>query len=128
MADSFSFAAPVRSPETERFWDAAREGKLLIKQCDACGETFFYPRALCPFCLSDSSWIETSGVGTVYSYTHVHLRDDGYVLALVTLAEGPTMMTNILAPDPAQISVGQQVRVQFAPSTGDDPIPVFAPI
>ena len=45
--------APQPNPETKRFWDAAGEGKLLVKVCRACGQAHHYPRALCPFCFSD---------------------------------------------------------------------------
>lgn len=127
MGESFKPPAPVRNPETEQFWDAAREGKLFIKQCNACGATFFYPRSLCPFCMSETSWIESSGAGTVYSYTSVYNREGSYVLALVTLAEGPTIMTNVLTKDADSVTVGQLVRVEFQETTGEDPVPVFVP-
>jgi uncharacterized OB-fold protein len=42
--------APTVYPETKAFWDAAGEGRLLVKQCDDCGEHHHYPRAACPFC------------------------------------------------------------------------------
>jgi uncharacterized protein len=47
--------APSVNPETKPYWDAAAEGKLLIKKCTACGELHFYPRAHCPFCFSDET-------------------------------------------------------------------------
>jgi uncharacterized OB-fold protein len=67
MADR-TIPAPQPNLETQAFWDAAAEGKLLIKKCNACGEVHFYPRALCPFCFSDQTvWQEASGQGTVYT-------------------------------------------------------------
>jgi uncharacterized OB-fold protein len=128
MTDTtFKPASPVRNPETERFWDAAREGKLLLKKCNSCAEVFHYPRSLCPFCFSESSWIESAGLGVIYSYTAVNLRADPYVLAMVTLAEGPTIMTNIIG-DAAGLKVGQPVRVQFVETTGEERLPFFAPV
>jgi uncharacterized OB-fold protein len=127
MEEGFKPASPVRSVENERFFDAAREGKLMLKQCNSCKEVFHYPRALCPFCLSESSWIESSGSGVIYSYTEVHMRGGGYVLGMVTLAEGPTMMTNILTPDPSKLAIGQKVRVQFIETAGEERLAVFAP-
>ena len=41
--------APTVYPETKAYWDAAGEGRLLVKQCDDCGEHHHYPRAACPF-------------------------------------------------------------------------------
>ncbi len=128
METASKMPAPARNPETDRYWDAAREGRLLIKQCDSCGEPFHYPRALCPFCLSDSSWIEASGEGEIYSYTIVPLRDEPYVVAFVALAEGPVMMTNIVTADPQSLRIGQPVRVSFAATMGEDPVPVFVPV
>jgi hypothetical protein len=51
MADR-KITAPQPNLETQAFWDAAAEGKLLIKKCNSCGEVHFYPRANCPFCFS----------------------------------------------------------------------------
>ena len=41
--------APSVNPETQQFWDATGQGKLLYKKCAACGEPHFYPRPHCPF-------------------------------------------------------------------------------
>lgn len=128
MDDAFKPDSPVREPETAPYWDGAREGRLLIKQCDSCAITFHYPRTQCPFCLSDSSWIDTAGNGTIYSYSTVHAREGAYVLAWVTLAEGPSMLTNILTPDPTALQVGQAVRVDFIETKGEERLPVFVPV
>jgi len=127
MAEHYTPVSPVRDPDNAPFYDALREGKLLIKTCDACNEAFFYPRSLCPFCLSESSWIEASGQGNIYSYTEVTTRSGTYVLALVTLSEGPTMMSNILTDTPATIAIGQRVRAEFVETTGSEMLPVFVP-
>ena len=41
-------SAPAVNLETQPFWDATAEGKLLIKKCTACGEPHFYPRTHSP--------------------------------------------------------------------------------
>ena len=120
--------APPVSPETKAFWDAAAEGRLLLKRCDACGEPHYYPRAACPFCGSDrTSWQEASGRGTIYSYSVFRRAPVPYAIAYVTLEEGPTMMTNIIDSDLDAIRIGQRVRVRFAPTDGGPPVPMFAP-
>ena len=59
-----TYPAPEPNPETKRFWEAAAQGQLLIKKCQACGEVHYYPRALCPFCGSDrTDWQPASGRG-----------------------------------------------------------------
>jgi uncharacterized OB-fold protein len=50
-----------------------------------------------------------------------------YAIAYVTLAEGPTMMTNIVDCDFDRLRVGQAVKLTFRDSEGGPPLPVFAP-
>ncbi|HUG36012.1 MAG TPA: Zn-ribbon domain-containing OB-fold protein [Candidatus Limnocylindrales bacterium] len=119
---------PVPSVETQPFWDAATAGKLLAKRCTACHQTHFYPRAICPFCGSDQTeWTEASGRGTVYSYSVFRRAPIPYAIAYVTLAEGVSMMTNIVDCDLDTIRIGQAVRVVFKPSDGGPPVPMFTP-
>jgi uncharacterized OB-fold protein len=121
--------APEPNPETKPFWDAAAEGKLLIKRCRACGEAHYYPRALCPHCFSaETAWQEAKGEGTIYSYSVVRRGAPvPYAIAYVTLAEGVTMMTNIVDCDLDAVRIGQRVRVVFKPSEGGPPVPMFTP-
>ena len=121
--------APEVTPETQPFWDAAAEGRLLIKRCGVCGEAFYYPRALCPFCLSaDTQWFETSGAGAIYSLSTMRRGPDApFTLAYVTLDEGPAVLTNIATDDHDALAIGTRVRVRFVPSEGGAPYPMFAP-
>jgi uncharacterized OB-fold protein len=120
--------APEPNPETKPFWDAATEGRLLIKKCVTCGQVHFYPRAICPFCGSDKTeWVTASGRGTVYSYSVMRRVPIPYALAYVTLAEGVSMMTNIVDGDLDAIRIGQPVMVAFKPSEGGPPVPMFRP-
>jgi uncharacterized OB-fold protein len=122
------YPAPQPNLETQAFWDAAAEGKLLIKKCDSCGELHFYPRAHCPFCFSDrTSWQQASGKGTIYTYSVMRRAPIPYAIGYVTLAEGPTMMTNIVDCDLNSIRVGQAVKLAFKPTEGGPPVPCFAP-
>lgn len=120
--------APEPNVETQPFWDAAAAGKLLIKRCGACGEPHYYPRALCPFCLSAATrWEETAGTGAIYSLSAMRRgKDAPYTLAYVTLDEGPAVLTNLVG-DPDTLAIGQRVRVQFAATDGGPPVPMFAP-
>jgi uncharacterized OB-fold protein len=121
-------AAPAVNLETQPFWDATAQGKLLIKKCTACGEPHFYPRGHCPFCFSDKTeWVEASGNGTIYTYSVMRRAPIPYAIAYVTLAEGPTMMTNIVDCDLDSIKIGQAVRLIFRPSEGGAPVPMFTP-
>lgn len=120
--------APLTLPDTQAYWDAANEGRLMIKRCDDCGEPHHYPRDVCPFCMSTrTSWLACSGKGTVYSYSTMRRGDLVYTLAYVTLDEGPTMMTNLVDCDPASLGVGQAVRAVFKPAENGQAVPMFTP-
>lgn len=120
--------APRPHPETEAFWQAASKGELLLKKCTACGEIHYYPRAICPYCLSDQTeWVKASGRGTIYSYSTMGKPETAYTLAYVALAEGVTMLTNLVDCEPASLSVGLGVRVVFKPSDDGPPVPMFTP-
>jgi hypothetical protein len=120
---------PAVSQETEAYWDAAAKGKLLVRKCTACGQAHHYPRTICPFCFSDKTeWVESKGVGTIYSYSVMRRAPVPYAIAYVTLAEGPTMMTNIVDCDLDGIKIGQKVKLVFKPTEGGPPVPCFAPV
>lgn len=120
--------APQPSPETAAYFDAAKEGRFLVKRCRACGEAHHYPRALCPFCFSDETeWQEASGSGVIYSYSVMRRAPVPYAIAYVTLEEGPTMMTNLVDCDFDALAIGQKVRVVFRPTDGGAPLAMFTP-
>jgi uncharacterized OB-fold protein len=120
--------APPVNPETKPFWDAAAKGQLLIKVCTACNQPHFYPRSICPFCMSDKTeWRPASGRGTIYSFSVMKRAEVPYAIAYVTLEEGPTMVTNIVDCDLDGIRIGQRVAVAFKPTDGGPPVPMFSP-
>lgn len=117
-----------RKGDSEVYWQALREKKLILPKCNACGETYFYPRPFCPFCMSDDTgWIDASGRGTIYSFTVTARAPMFKVPAMVTLDEGPTMMTAIVAVDPTDIAIGQEVTIDFSEMPEGVVIPVFRP-
>ena len=111
--------APRVLPETQAYWDSANTGQLLVKKCLDCGEFHHYPRDICPHCLSvNTVWEQAAGTGTVYSFSTMGKGEAAYTLALVTLDEGVTMMTNLVDCDVSSVQIGQRVRVVFKPSGG----------
>lgn len=128
MADPAPLMHPAINPETAEYWQAAAEGKLLVKHCNACGHDHFYPRAHCPHCRSlDTSWKQASGRGTLYSYSVMRRVSPPFAVAYVTLEEGPTMFTNVIDCNFDALTIGQPVQAAFA--TGEDGLirPVFTP-
>lgn len=106
---------------------ALAEGRLLIKRCAECGKPHYYPRPYCPFCLSDKTgWEQASGAGTVYSWSVERRAQPPYVIAFVTLAEGPTILTNLVDTDPDSVTIGQAVTLVLEEREGAV-VPLFRP-
>jgi uncharacterized protein len=126
---SRKIASPVVNAESQPFWDAARAGRFMIPICAACGKAHWYPRAICPFCASDKiEWRQASGQGTIYTFSFMRRVKEPYVIAHVTLAEGPTMLTNIVDCDFEKVGIGQSVTVVFKEAEDGPPVPMFRPV
>jgi uncharacterized OB-fold protein len=126
---------PQPTPETLPFWEGAAGGELRLQRCRSCEQWYFYPRPFCPRCSSeDVEWKTASGnarlVSYVINYRPLPPFDTGtpIVVALVELAEGPRMMTNItgVEPEPSALELDMALRVAFTPR-GDYALPVFTP-
>ena len=132
MADVMTrkIPAPAVTLETQAFFEAAAEGRFLIKRCTACGEAHWYPRAMCPFCHSDQTvWEESPGTGVIYTYSVMWRSPTGpYAIGYVTLDEGVSLMTNFVDVAPDGLKIGMKVKVKFQPTENGPPVPVFVPI
>jgi uncharacterized OB-fold protein len=130
---------PIIDAASAPYWDGARQGRLLIAECGACGTVHHYPRPFCPHCWSDDVHpLRASGTGTLYTYSTVYANDLPpfrerlpYVAAIVELAEGPRVMTTIEGAQPDVLRVGMAVTASFRPVDADDPespyLTVFTP-
>lgn len=128
MSGQRKIAAPAVNVETQAFWEAAADGRFLLRRCTVCGKTHWYPRAICPFCFGDATeWFEASGRGTIYSLSVMRRAEVPYAIAYVTLEEGPTMLTNIVDCDLDLLAIGQNVKLVFKPSEDGPPVPMFTP-
>lgn len=126
LNDEAGTLTPDTAPDTvfERFLD---EGALAFQRCAACAHTVFPPRVLCPACGGpDLEWHRSSGEGTLYSLTTLSPRGEvPYRVALVDVAEGFRMMTNVVSD--GEVAIGDPVRADF--STGPTPAgPFFVPV
>ena len=110
---------PTPIPLTEPFWQAAAEGRLLIQRCGGCERAVFYPREICPHCWSDRlAWEEASGRGRLKSFSAIWkpghpgwISAAPYVVGLVELDEGPTMLSHIFTSIAAPV-VGVCVKLR----------------
>ena len=112
---------PVSNADSAPYWTAARERRLLIRSCRACGTKHFMPRHLCPACWSDQlEWVPSAGKGSVHSFSIIRrapvaafAQKVPYVVALIDLDEGPRMVTNIVGDDALSVRIGERVEVTF---------------
>jgi len=124
------------SPESTPYWQAAREHRLELPRCNACGKHWFPPSQSCPHCLAaDFTWTAVSGVGKVFSFVTYHrvyhpafAQDVPYVVALVELAEGPRLLTNIVGVPPEAVTCDMPVKVVFDDVEDGVAVPKFAPL
>jgi len=124
---------PVPTPETRPYWDGAAAGELRIQRCLDCRLPYFYPRPRCPNCGgANVEWFVASGAATLHSYVISERPAPGYdppfVIAIVELAEGPRMLTNIVdvAATPEALVLDMALTVKFE-QRGNVSVPVFAP-
>ncbi|MEM7018241.1 MAG: OB-fold domain-containing protein [Pseudomonadota bacterium] len=127
---------PPIDAASQEYWDRCALGELTVQQCNICGHQQHYPRLACTACQGrELSLVNVSGQGTIRSFSIIRravsaaFNDDvPYVVALVQLAEGPTMMSNIINCEPESLKIGQGVQVVFE-SRGDGvKIPQFEPL
>ena len=128
---------PVASdPLTDFFWAGAREGRLMIQRCRACGTYIHLPRPVCRACRSfDLAPEQVSGRGTVYSFTETHrpfhpyfVDRVPYLLVAVELEEqaGLRVLSNLVQVD-GDARIGMAVEVDFEWLSPELAIPVFRP-
>jgi uncharacterized OB-fold protein len=113
---------PIVQPWAQPFWDATRQ--------------IHYPRIACPYCGADDlGWREASGRGTIYSYTVVEsnapsafIGDMPYVVAVIRLAEGVQMLSNVVECEPGELRCDQPVEVVFGRMDDAFTLPKFRPV
>ena len=125
---------PKPTPETAHFWEGTRQQELRLQHCNSCNENYFPPRPFCPNCSSKDVGIFTaSGNGVLHSYIINHRPhpafDGPYSIAVVKLAEGPQLMTNIVGCDqtPEALVLDMPVRVVFELVNDEINLPLFTP-
>jgi uncharacterized OB-fold protein len=130
---------PTIDAASAPYWEAARQGRLLIARCATCARVHHYPRPFCPHCWSeDVHPVQASGTGTLYTYSTVYVNDLApfkerlpYVAAIVELDEGPRLMTTIEGAGREHLRVDMPVTVVFRPVDETDPdgpyLTVFTP-
>ena len=135
MTDQTQRLLPRPTPETSHFWEGTRFGELRLQKCADCHKNYFPPRPFCPQCMSRNiSVFRASGRATLYSYIISHIPAPGleppYSIGVVTLEEGPRMMTNIVGCEqtPETLKLDMPLEVTFEAQTAQITLPVFKPL
>ena len=123
---------PFVNADSKVYWAATKESRLVLQECADCGHVDLMPRHVCPKCWSENrTWTDAVGTGTVHSFSIVHraplpaFREDcPYVVALIDLAEGPRIMTNIVGDGALEVVIGDRVEVCFE-DRGEAKVPQF---
>ncbi|MEV0988386.1 bifunctional MaoC family dehydratase N-terminal/OB-fold nucleic acid binding domain-containing protein [Streptomyces sp. NPDC049949] len=131
---------PVVNRDNQGFWDGVADHKLLIQRCTACATLRFPWLPGCNACASlDWDTVEASGAGTVFSYVVMHhppfpaftahenpaAAGGPYAVALVELAEGVRMVSNITGVPYDKVRIGMPVQLEFLRVDEDLELPVF---
>jgi len=116
---------------TRPYWDAAKQGKLVMQRCSECGHLRWTPQEECPECLTlGGEWTELSGRGTIWSFVvyrralNADFPDVPYTVVQVELEEGPVMAARLLN-EPEKARIDAPVHVVFTKVTDDVTLPNF---
>jgi uncharacterized OB-fold protein len=130
---------PEPTPETQHFWEGCQAGELRLQRCSACTEAYFPPRPFCPRCGSrEVAVFAASGRATLHSYVISHrpppwLKEapkEPQSIAVVALAEGPRMMTNVIGcpQTPEALRLDMELEVTFEQVGETISLPQFRPV
>ena len=127
---------PEETPLTSPFWQAARERRLVIQRCAACGRLRWPPELACYECGSlEHEWAQMSGRATLYTWTVAHppllpyfLQRTPWPIAVVQLEEGPRLVTNLVGIEPDAYKVGMALEADFEDIGEGVTLVVFKPI
>ena len=121
----------ARSGVSAPFWEGCAQHELRYQRCLDCHQATFPPSEHCRTCLSFGlEWQISAGLGEIYSWTLVHRPVTAeftppYAPAIVSLAEGYELLTNIIGVTTDELQVGLGVRVEFRSVKPDLTLPYF---
>ncbi|MEV6316803.1 bifunctional MaoC family dehydratase N-terminal/OB-fold nucleic acid binding domain-containing protein [Streptomyces sp. NPDC051776] len=122
---------PVINRDNAGFWEGVARHELLLQRCTRCGTLRFPWLPGCNACASaDWDTVRASGSGTVHSYVVMHhppfpAFDPPYAVALVELAEGVRMISNVTGVPYDKVRIGMPVELEFHAADEELTLPVF---
>lgn len=118
--------------DAEPYWKALQENRLTYQCCCSCNLAVWPAHSFCPHCGANKlEWKESSGRGTVYSYsvvmrgpTPAWAAITPYAVGFIHMEEDYYLFSQIEA-EPEDIAIGKPVRLQFQ-QRGNQNLPMFA--
>lgn len=135
MSDTRPKPLPAVDALSKPFWDAAKQHRLVLQRCTACGYFNHPPRLACDACQSQQlDFAPVSGRGRIYSFTVMHqpniagFEDEiPYLNILVELEEQAKlfMVCDLPLADRDKVKIGGSVEVWFEDVNAEISLPRF---
>jgi len=112
------------------YTDYLKKQIFALPKCMKCKKYHFFPRTACPHCGSFKlEWYPVTGAGEVYSCTTIYRKSErggNYNVSLITLNEGPRIMSRVEGVEPESVKIGSRVTASIDNET-DEPFVIFTP-
>jgi uncharacterized OB-fold protein len=133
MSENYTKPIPETSIDSQPFWDALNEGRLVFQACGDCGKLRHYPRPICDECYSDHvEWKTSNGKGVIYSWTETHhpfhigfRGETPYILVTAEFDGGVRIQTQLLDAKVEDLKIGMHVEVVLTKATEDLTLPLL---
>jgi uncharacterized OB-fold protein len=123
---------PVPCAHDRKYWEAAKEGILLLQRATATGIFQTYPRGHGLDAGGELEWVESPGRGTIHTFSVVYRSfypalEAPYAVVVVDLDEGVKFMGHLVDCSPDKVAIGLPVELTFRELTDEISLPCFRP-
>ncbi|MEE9285740.1 MAG: OB-fold domain-containing protein, partial [Dehalococcoidia bacterium] len=115
--------------DSQEWWDATKESRLLVRVCHGCGHKWWPPSIIgCANCgeTEETGWVESKGGGVVHSFIVVvqpimaaFMEAVPYIPAIIALDDvqnidgNPVRLQGILDEGEEQVGINARVEMYF---------------
>lgn len=123
-----------RGHDNKWWWELVDKGVVPIQRCKRCQTLRHPPRAMCGECQSiEWDYIESTLDGEVFSFVEMHYpKFPGYqyplICAVISLAEGTRIVSNIVGCKPEDVHIGMKVKGRVEQVDPKTMLPQFYPV
>ena len=115
---------PKTVPWDRDYWANGEKGILSAQRCQDCNRLWYYPKPVCPTCMSENFIYEhLSGAGEIYTFSIVRRPENPsfvdeapYAFIDVRLDEGIRLLSRLAdEADAAYLQIGDRVQAEMLP-------------